>query len=117
MGDPVVRFEIMGGDGEAMGRFYGELFGWRFETVESSGGGYRLAQTDAARGIDGGIGSFPGVPSYVTVYVEVQDLDASVERARALGATVVAPPREVAPGTRTAVFTDPDGHLVGMIAA
>ena len=117
MGDPVVRFEIMGGDGEELSRFYGELFGWRMEPVEGSGGGYRLAHTDAGTGIDGGLGSFPGAPSYVTVYVQVQDLEAAVERARALGATVVAPPREVAPGTRTAVLTDPAGHMIGVIAA
>ena len=117
MGDPVVYFEIMGGDGDALGRFYGELFGWRMEPVESSGGGYRLAYTDAGSGIDGGLGSFPGAPSYVTVYVRVGDLDAAVERAQALGATVLAPPREVAPGTHAAVLTDPEGHTIGLLAA
>ena len=116
MGDPVVHFEIMGGDGDAMASFYGELFGWRVVPVESSGG-YRLAYTDAGSGIDGGIGSFPGAPSYVTIYVQVADLEASTARAQALGAMVIAPPREVAPGTRAAVIADPAGHTVGMLGA
>jgi uncharacterized protein len=32
MGRPVVHFEIMGRDGEALKRFYGELFDWRIDS-------------------------------------------------------------------------------------
>ena len=28
MGNPVVHFEVMGKDGEALKKFYGDLFGW-----------------------------------------------------------------------------------------
>jgi predicted enzyme related to lactoylglutathione lyase len=33
MADPVVHFELMGTDREALGRFYAELFGWHVESV------------------------------------------------------------------------------------
>ncbi len=32
MGQPVVHFEIIGTDPEKLRRYYGELFGWEFET-------------------------------------------------------------------------------------
>ena len=116
MGNPVVHFEIMGADGEALERFYGGLFGWRIEPVEETRGGYRIAYTEAGTGIDGGIGAFPGAPSYVTFYVEVEDLEAAVERAVALGGSVLAPPREVTAGVRAAIVRDPEEHIVGLIA-
>src|ERR1700722_4707441 len=32
MGNPVVHFEITGADPERLRRYYGELFGWKFDT-------------------------------------------------------------------------------------
>ena len=115
MGSPVVHFEVMGADGEALERFYGGLFGWRIEPVEETQGGYRIVHTDAGRGIDGGSGSFPGAPAYTTVYVHAPDLEASVAKAEELGGTVLAPPREIAPGVRAAILRDPEGHVIGLI--
>ena len=40
----------------------------------------------------------------------VEDVDASVERARAAGATVVMPPRDQFYGHRSASVRDPFGH-------
>ena len=115
MGAPVVHFEIMGADGEALERFYGGLFGWRIEPVEETQGGYRLVHTDAGRGIDGGLGSFPGAPAYTTVYVNTPDIDAAVAKAQTLGGTVLAPVREISPGVRAAILRDPEGHVIGLI--
>lgn len=46
MGAPVVHFEIIGGEGDELEKFYGELFGWKinsnnpmkYGTVDTSGG-------------------------------------------------------------------------------
>lgn len=116
MGDPVVHFEIAGRDGTALADFYGALFGWSSAPVESSGGDYRMVDTGKP-GVTGGIGSFPGVPPYVTVYVQVRDLDASVARAAELGGKAVMEPREVSPGLRAAMIVDPEGHMIGMMSA
>ena len=32
MGNPVVHFEIMGGDGERLKSFYAEQFGWKIDS-------------------------------------------------------------------------------------
>ena len=116
MGNPVVHFEILGDDGDALGRFYGELFGWRVTPVEE-GGGYAIVDTGGERGIGGGIAGFPQAPNHVTVYVETDDVAAALEQAAALGATIVMPAREVTPGRVAGLFTDPEGHLIGVISA
>ena len=81
MGDPVVYFEIVGGDGPAQQRFYRDLFGWNVKPVESTGDTY--ARVDGA-GLDGGVGAFPGAPNYVTVYVRASDPAAALRRAEEL---------------------------------
>src|SRR5215469_15838866 len=45
MGAPVVRFEIMGGKGNRLEKFYGELFGW---TIDSNNPmKYGMVDTDS----------------------------------------------------------------------
>jgi len=112
MGDPVVYFEIVGGDGAAQQGFYRELFGWDLKPVDSTDGGY--ARTTA--GIDGGVGAFPGAPNYVTVYVKARDPARALERAEALGGSRLMDAREVRPGITVAMFRDPAGNAVGLIS-
>jgi uncharacterized protein len=109
----VVYFEIVGGeDPPAQHAFYASLFGWSMAPVASTGDAYALV--DAA-GIPGGVGSFGTEHSYVTVYVHADDPAAALERAASLGAEVVAPAREVAPGVVAGLFRDPAGHMVGVM--
>jgi uncharacterized protein len=111
--EPIVYFEIVGGaDPAAQRAFYGQLFGWDLQPVESTGDSYALV--DGA-GIAGGVGAFQGGPSYVTVYVHADDPAAALERAKELGAEVVMEAREVSPGIVAGMFRDPAGHMVGVM--
>ena len=114
MGSPIVHFEILGADGERLAAFYRALFDWRVAPLEE-GGGYAMVDTGASAQPTGGIAGFPGAPSHVTFYVGVDDVAAALARARDLGATVVMEPRQVAPGIETALFADPEGHVVGLM--
>jgi predicted enzyme related to lactoylglutathione lyase len=114
MGNAVVWFEVVGTDGAKLRTFYGELFGWRIRTDDPAMD-YGLVSAEAP-GIGGGIGrSQDGGAGHVTFYVEVDDVAAYLEQAERLGGQVVAPPMRV-PGNELtiALFTDPDGHLVGL---
>ena len=65
-------------------------------------------------GIGGGI-SGDGAYSGVTVYVQVDDLQKFLDKAESLGGKTVMPPMEV-PGVVTlAMFSDPEGNVIGMI--
>ena len=61
---------------------------------------------------------FPDYAGHVTFYVEVPDVEASLATAESLGGTRVFGPDTV-PGTDIELgqFTDPEGHLIGLIRA
>jgi len=67
-------------------------------------------------GIPGGIGHSGTGESWLAFYVEVGDLQAKLDRAEELGATTVLPVTEL-PMLSFAMFTDPDGLLVGLMKA
>jgi predicted enzyme related to lactoylglutathione lyase len=118
MADAVVHFEIIGSDPTRLRGYYGELFGWAFET------GGPVAQAVSAEGdygftalepIPGGIGGGPGYPPHVVFYVGVPDVTAALERAERLGGTRrMGPERSAGSDLVVAHFTDPEGNLVGL---
>ena len=108
MTDSVVHFDIAGEPESAQHRFYAELFGWQ---VASQGPGYALVSTG-----DGGLrGALveSDAPS-VTIGVAVDDLEATVERAVALGGTVAMPPTDNGWVVKAQVV-DPAGNPVTLI--
>lgn len=119
MGAPVVHFEITGTDGPALRAFYGELFGWSIATV----GPMEYGLVDRAEnlnpegiGLGGGIAQGPeGYPGHVTVYVEVADVEASLQHAERLGARRMMGPEQVMEGVEIGLFTDPQGLVIGLI--
>lgn len=112
MPNPVVHFEVIGRNAEALQKFYGDAFGWTFQGAMEN---YSLAMTGSPAGIDGGIGS-SDEGQWVTVYVEVDDPQKTLDKAAKLGAKTVLPVSEVVPGQVTiATFTDPEGRTVGLV--
>ena len=113
MGAPVVWFEVAGRDLKALTNFYGDLFGWAVDTKTALG--YGMVDTKAEGGIPGGMFAPGGGLEYVSFYVGVPDLDASLVRAEELGAKVVQPAEQLPNGPRIAMFDDPEGHRIGLI--
>jgi uncharacterized protein len=113
MGNPVVHFEIGASDHQALARFYGELFGWGLRAVSE---GYTLVDTRGGQGVNGGIGRSDSGEPWATFYVEVDDPEACLDRARELGGRTVLPVTALA-GMAFAMFNDPDGLLVGLVRA
>ncbi len=54
-------------------------------------------------------------PGHVTVYVAVPDVEAALAKAESLGGTRMMGPDEVMPGLVIGLFTDPEGHTVGVL--
>jgi predicted enzyme related to lactoylglutathione lyase len=111
MANPVVHFEVMGKDGPGLRRYYGELFGWQFSDVE--GMDYGMVQGEDG-GIGGGVGGSPDAPGHKTFYVQVDDLEGSLEKAQSLGGQKAYGPVDLPGGGRIALFSDPEGHTVGL---
>lgn len=113
MANRISWFEIIGGDAERLHGFYSDLFGWKIDAGNEMQ--YGLLSADET-GLGGGIGPDPeGGAGYVTVYVGVDDIKATIEQAEKLGGSVVMPPTELPDfGLTFALFSDPAGHLVGL---
>jgi hypothetical protein len=120
MGQPVVHFEVIGKDPNKLFGYYAELFGWELQDV---GGpmSYKLIDRKdnlnaEGGGIGGGIGGgTDGYDGHVTFYVEVPDVEAALAKAESLGGTRVHGPDEVPGGPVIGQFTDPEGHLIGVV--
>ena len=119
MGNPVVHFEVIGRDGAKLQSYYSELFGWQIDA--SNPMNYGIVQRDGNTnadgvGIGGGISSGPeGYAGHVTFYVEVPDVEASLAKAESLGGTRMMGPDDVMPGLTIGLFTDPEGHVIGVM--
>jgi predicted enzyme related to lactoylglutathione lyase len=111
MPNPVVHFEIVGPNGKKLQQYYADLFGWEVNTNNPMG--YGLVDTKAG-GIPGGIGVSDG-PAWVTAYVAVDDLQATLDKAVSMGGKVVIPVTEVPGAVTMAMFADPEGNLVGLL--
>ncbi|RMI00302.1 MAG: VOC family protein [Calditrichaeota bacterium] len=113
MGAPVVHFEIIGKDADTLFNFYSQLFGWKINADNPMKYGLVDAQ---GKGIGGGVAADPeGQHSHVTIYAEVDDPQAYLDKAEQLGGKTVVPVTEI-PGMVTfAMFTDPEGHLIGVV--
>jgi uncharacterized protein len=121
MGQPVVHFEVVGKDGKALRDYYGQLFGWEFDSVEGGPMDYATVPRDAnvnsdGVGIGGGVGTGPeGYDGHVTFYVEVPDVGASLAKAEELGGSRMMGPDSPVEGLEIGLFTDPEGHVVGLV--
>lgn len=108
--------ELLTTDVEAATRFYGEVAGWTTGKVDMGEGAvYTLFRSGE---VDRG-GAFPlpeeaqGPPYWLT-YVGIDDVDATMARARELGASTVMEPLDVPEVGRFAVLADPTGALFGL---
>jgi len=120
MGQPVVHFEIIGKDPERLQGYYSELFGWEIDSSNPMNYGLvpREGNTDPnGVGIGGGVGAGPeGYDGHVTFYVGVPDVEAALAKAESLGGTRMTGPNKMSdPDLETALFTDPEGHVVGLV--
>lgn len=113
MGQPVTHFEIVGKDGEALMRFYADLFGWTINDDNPMSYGMVSAEEN---GIAGGITGGPdGYDGHVTFYIEVPDVEAALAKAESLGGTRIMGPDQIMDMVVLGQFTDPEGHLIGVV--
>jgi predicted enzyme related to lactoylglutathione lyase len=117
--NPVVHFEIYADDPDKLGQFYTSLFDWTIERMP--GMDYRLiktVETDAkgmpsqAGGINGGMMKRPaGYEGRAWInYVFVESLEAAIDKAKKLGATVMKGKSPVPGMGWFAMLIDPQGN-------
>lgn len=116
MAAPVVYWEINSNNAQQLHEFYSKLFGWTIDTNNPMH--YGLVKTGSTLGAQGGIGqNDPNQPPPppVTFYVQVPDLQATLDQVTALGGSVVMQPTEIPGMVTMAMFRDPDGNTIGLV--
>ena len=113
MPNPVVHFEVLGNDAANLQSFYSGLFDWKIAADNPMNYGIVDSQGE---GIGGGIGANEqGAGPAVTFYIEVADLQASLDKAVSLGGKVVMPVTDIPGMVVMAQFADPEGNVIGMV--
>jgi hypothetical protein len=110
--------ELITPDIPAATAFYRALFGWGTSVQEAgTPDGQNYTQWTLGDQSIGGMMNppMPGIPPMWSIYFAVDDTDATVAKAKALGGSVMSEPMDIDPG-RFAVLTDPQGAVFNVIA-
>src|SRR6266851_3282894 len=101
-------------DTKAAAKFYSELLGWTADEPNSEYGGYAMVRTNgkAVAGLTPQMS--PGAPAAWTTYVNVDDADATAEKAKQAGGQVIFGPMDVMSQGRMALVQDPTGAVIGL---
>ncbi|MFN7132983.1 MAG: VOC family protein [Myxococcales bacterium] len=118
MANPFIHIELHTQDPQAAKKFYAQLLDWKLNDMDIPGfGSYTLL--DVGGGTGGGImkAMSPQIPPHWLAYIDVKDLDASVQKAQKLGAKVLQPKTDIPGFGVFAVIQDPTGAAVGLYQA
>jgi len=109
-----VWYDWMTKDVNASKRFYGALFGWRFEETKRNDRPYVIARigSDPVAGLVD-VSAMPDAGPQWLSFMAVTNVDDTVAMVKSGGGKVLVEPREIASIARAAVVTDPQGAPLG----
>jgi len=115
MDHKIVHVEISAKDRKALSKFYVDVFGWEVEHVD------QLNYTTFKAG-DGVAGGFNPVTDQspagtVTVYIETDDVTASLKDVQKAGGTILSPEMDIPNTGKFGIFRDPQGNMIGLYKA
>ncbi|MEM7082226.1 MAG: VOC family protein [Pseudomonadota bacterium] len=109
--NPVVHFEIGCTNVAETREFLRGLFDWEIEASDSS----PAIDSHSPGGLSGHLAALGQEwGQYVTVYVQVENLEESVQRTVDLGGKVLVRPVDVPGKGRFAWITPPEGQIIGL---
>ena len=113
MPNPIVHWELNADDPGKAQEFFSKLFGWNVDANNPMN--YGIVNTNTENGINGGIHHSDEAPKGVTIYVEVDDLQAYLDKAVSLGSKVIMPVTVIPNMVTMAQFSDPQDNIVGLV--
>lgn len=112
MPNPIVYFEISGKDKAVLEDFYRAVFDWQLTPAND-----QYTHVSPGAGINGGIGKCMTGPGYNTFYVEVSNVEETLSLVESRGGKRIMGPEQMPKGPLIALFTDPEGRVLGLIQA
>jgi predicted enzyme related to lactoylglutathione lyase len=110
---PIVHIEISAEDRTSTGAFYKEVFGWKITDVPEMN--YTLFEFDE-EGRGGGFNpvSDQNPAGTVTVYIQADDIEATLAKIEANGGKIIIPKTEIPNTGWFAFFKDPTGNQIAL---
>ena len=111
MANPFVHIELHTGDLAKSKAFYSQLFDWKLEDVATPENGVPYTMINVGSGTGGGmmVNLAQHEPAHWQAFVGVDDIKASTEKAKSLGATVVQEVMDMGDHGWISVIVDPAG--------
>ena len=111
--------ELLTNDVEAAVKLYSDVMGWSFDGVPMGEMTYWVAYLDGEP--VAGVMKMPqglpeGTPPHWMAYISVDDVDATVAKAKSGGATILNEPFDVPNVGRIAILQDTGGATIGWMA-
>ena len=113
MPSPLCHFELMSNDVDRCREFYGKLFGWQFDDQTMPGYTLINAGTEPTGGLMPKPADAPN--ACMSVYFQVDDVDAALEQVQELGGRVVVPHTPIPNVGSFAMIADPEGIVLGLL--
>ena len=112
MSAPLCHFEFMTDAPDKCKAFYADVFGWEYD--DSAMEGYSLVKTEGPP--SGGVMQRPpeAPVAALNVYFQVDDIDATLAKAKAAGGTIILPKTPIPNVGSYAMFIDTEGLCVGI---
>jgi uncharacterized protein len=107
--------ELATPDIDASANFYGELFGWKYETFEGMPMPYMVIQTADGNSNGGLRGAMENEPTYWLVYFGTDNIENGMASATDLGADTLVPATDIGMG-QIGVLQDPQGAVFALYA-
>ena len=111
MANPFVHIELHTGDLAKAKAFYSQLFDWKLEDIATPEDGIPYTMINVGEGTGGGMMTNPAPheSAHWQAFVGVDDIKASTEKAKSLGATVVQDVMDIGEHGWISVIVDPTG--------
>jgi len=110
--------ELMTTDVPGAKSFYEKLFGWEFEDAPMEGMTYTVIKANGTE--TAGLMAMPeqaqGAPPAWGLYITVDNVDETADKAAAAGATIHLPPQDIPEVGRFCVLQDPQGAFISIIS-
>ena len=108
----IVHVELSAKDRKALSKFYADIFGWKMEHIDN----LNYTTFKASDGVGGGFNpvTTENPAGTVTIYIETDDVTASLKAIEKAGGTIISPEMEIPKTGKFGIFRDPQGNMIGL---
>jgi predicted enzyme related to lactoylglutathione lyase len=108
----IVHIEISAKDRKALSKFYADVFGWEMKHIDDMD----YTTFKAGDGVGGGFNPVTeqNPIGTVTVYIETDDVTASLLDVQKAGGTILMPEMEIPSTGKFGIFRDPQGNMLAV---